>query len=280
MTTSEESFSKGAYAVLEVAIDADDATLQEAYRRKAQQYHPDKVSHLGPEFRELAEKRMREINAAYDLLRNPETRRAYDRQRQSDAPPSEAAEPAASTTSTSKPKPSSPMTFQPLSVSRVFRRRVVLGVVGGIVVLFAAMGLLNRGTSPARQARTAEAFRQAQEFFGNGDWEEALVLLQQVTKAQPDNLEAWTLRWRTELTLQLYEDGRNSLERAMALDGGNPTLRVEYARVLFVLGDLNALRAELLWLQKNGETTTVVALLEAFRAQNPARAAQLTESIR
>lgn len=36
-----------------------------AYHRLAQMYHPDKVANLAPEFQEIAESRMKEINAAY-----------------------------------------------------------------------------------------------------------------------------------------------------------------------------------------------------------------------
>lgn len=43
--------------------------IKTTYRQKVKQYHPDKVSHLAPEFREVAEERMRAINVAYDLLR-------------------------------------------------------------------------------------------------------------------------------------------------------------------------------------------------------------------
>jgi DnaJ like chaperone protein len=32
-------------------------------------YHPDRVQHLAPEFKELAEMKSKEINAAYDWLR-------------------------------------------------------------------------------------------------------------------------------------------------------------------------------------------------------------------
>jgi len=32
-------------------------------------YHPDKVTHLGQEFRSVAEEKMKEINAAYDFLK-------------------------------------------------------------------------------------------------------------------------------------------------------------------------------------------------------------------
>jgi DnaJ-domain-containing protein 1 len=42
--------------------------VQAAYRKLAQQYHPDRVNHLAPEFRELAERKFREITKARDLL--------------------------------------------------------------------------------------------------------------------------------------------------------------------------------------------------------------------
>lgn len=43
--------------------------LSAAYRHLAQMYHPDKVVGLAREFQELADQRMKEINAAYALLR-------------------------------------------------------------------------------------------------------------------------------------------------------------------------------------------------------------------
>ena len=36
-----------------------------AYRKMARMYHPDRVEGLGPELKESAERRMKEINAAY-----------------------------------------------------------------------------------------------------------------------------------------------------------------------------------------------------------------------
>lgn len=59
------------YAILEVRPDADEETLRVAYRRLAWRYHPDIA---GPDGLE----RMREINAAYQTLSDPERRRLYD----------------------------------------------------------------------------------------------------------------------------------------------------------------------------------------------------------
>lgn len=60
-----------AHEVLGVDPAADQQQITDAYRRLAQQYHPDKVATLAPEFQELAERRMKEINGAYRALRRP-----------------------------------------------------------------------------------------------------------------------------------------------------------------------------------------------------------------
>jgi len=53
------------YEVLGVAEDASADVVTRAYRALIAQYHPDKVSGLGEEFQQIAEKRSREINNAY-----------------------------------------------------------------------------------------------------------------------------------------------------------------------------------------------------------------------
>jgi DnaJ like chaperone protein len=42
--------------------------IKAAYRKLSMQHHPDKVRHLGEEFRKVAEEKMKEINEAYDFL--------------------------------------------------------------------------------------------------------------------------------------------------------------------------------------------------------------------
>jgi hypothetical protein len=59
---------KSPYEILDVPPHADAAQIRAAYRKLASQYHPDKVSHLGKEFQEIAEKRFKEIQHAYQEL--------------------------------------------------------------------------------------------------------------------------------------------------------------------------------------------------------------------
>jgi len=60
--------SRTASEILDLPPNADTESIKLAYRRMAKLYHPDKVTSLAPEFRELAELRMKEINAAYQEL--------------------------------------------------------------------------------------------------------------------------------------------------------------------------------------------------------------------
>ncbi len=57
------------YEILGVNPGADFAEIKRAYHRQASKYHPDKVSHLGDEFRALAEEKFKEINMAYEMLK-------------------------------------------------------------------------------------------------------------------------------------------------------------------------------------------------------------------
>lgn len=56
------------YQVLGLPSGASDAQINHAYRKLAGQYHPDKVAHLGEEFRRMAEERFKEIQQARDEL--------------------------------------------------------------------------------------------------------------------------------------------------------------------------------------------------------------------
>lgn len=60
---------KDPYTVLGVGRNASADEIKKAYRRLVNTYHPDKVSHMGEEFQQLAEKKFKEIQEAYLQLK-------------------------------------------------------------------------------------------------------------------------------------------------------------------------------------------------------------------
>jgi curved DNA-binding protein CbpA len=61
------------YSTLQVDRRAEPEVIAAAYRSLARKYHPDKTAS------EASTKRMQEINAAYEILKDPLKRKAYDR---------------------------------------------------------------------------------------------------------------------------------------------------------------------------------------------------------
>lgn len=66
--------NKNPYEVLGVARDASDADIKKAYHKLVLKYHPDK--NPGDK---SAEEKFKEVNNAFDILKDPQKRAAYDR---------------------------------------------------------------------------------------------------------------------------------------------------------------------------------------------------------
>jgi len=59
-----------ALKLLGLARDASPDEIRKAHTRVVQQFHPDKFQHLAEEFRRIAERKTKEINEAFTLLKN------------------------------------------------------------------------------------------------------------------------------------------------------------------------------------------------------------------
>lgn len=66
--------NKNPYEVLGIAKDASDADIKKAYHKLVMKYHPDK--NPGDK---TAEEKFKEVNNAFDILKDPQKRAAYDR---------------------------------------------------------------------------------------------------------------------------------------------------------------------------------------------------------
>jgi len=58
-----------AYRILEIDTSATDEEVKKAYRRMALKYHPDRVSHLGEDFRNAADEKFKKVNEAYERIK-------------------------------------------------------------------------------------------------------------------------------------------------------------------------------------------------------------------
>jgi len=56
------------FEILGVSPDEDHDVVRSAYRGLVRKYHPDRVDHLGPEFRDLAQEKFVEIQKAYERI--------------------------------------------------------------------------------------------------------------------------------------------------------------------------------------------------------------------
>jgi DnaJ-class molecular chaperone len=63
------------YKTLQVTRDAEPEVIERAFKALTRKYHPDRASDSD---RTSANRRMQRLNEAYEVLRDPERRRAYD----------------------------------------------------------------------------------------------------------------------------------------------------------------------------------------------------------
>jgi DnaJ like chaperone protein len=57
------------YKILEIERSATDDEAKKAFRKMAMKYHPDKVSHLGEDYKKAADEKFKKVNEAYDRIK-------------------------------------------------------------------------------------------------------------------------------------------------------------------------------------------------------------------
>ena len=66
------------YEVLDVPYDVGEEGIKKAFRKLAVQYHPDKISAMGPKLKEIAHQEMKKLNYAKETLLDPDKRSEHD----------------------------------------------------------------------------------------------------------------------------------------------------------------------------------------------------------
>ncbi|MCU0462234.1 MAG: TerB family tellurite resistance protein [Bacteroidales bacterium] len=57
------------YKILEIERAATNEEVKKAYRKMAMKYHPDKVGHLGDDYKKAADEKFRKVNEAYEKIK-------------------------------------------------------------------------------------------------------------------------------------------------------------------------------------------------------------------
>ena len=60
---------ESAYNVLGVSKESTDMEIKKAYRKMANKYHPDKIAHLGEEFKEVSQEKFKSVSEAYHKIK-------------------------------------------------------------------------------------------------------------------------------------------------------------------------------------------------------------------
>jgi DnaJ like chaperone protein len=63
------SQTDASYKILEIEPTSSDEDVKKAFRSMAMKYHPDKVSHLGEDFKKVAHEKFRKVQEAYDQIK-------------------------------------------------------------------------------------------------------------------------------------------------------------------------------------------------------------------
>ena len=60
---------ESAYNVLGISSNSSNQDIKRAYRKMANKYHPDKIAHLGDDFKDIAQEKFKSVTEAYHKIK-------------------------------------------------------------------------------------------------------------------------------------------------------------------------------------------------------------------
>ncbi|MBC7232182.1 MAG: tetratricopeptide repeat protein [Chloroflexi bacterium] len=224
------------YRILQVDPDADQEVIEAAYRRLAQKYHPD-VNQSA----DAAAEHMKKINIAYETLRDPVKRAAYDQQRAEMM--STARKPRARTVPT---KTTALETPQKPSFRRI---PVLLAAVGLLIVGIVVLVILSQRqqaaeVSPITQGDAATHLAQGRQFLEQGKVNEAIAEFQSALRLDANSVEGHFQLGNAYFQQGKLEEAAKEFQKAVELAPENIDARSNLGAAYYELGQFDKATSE------------------------------------
>lgn len=224
------------YRILQVDPDADQEVIEAAYRRLAQKYHPD-VSE-SPH----AAERMKKINVAYETLRDPIKRAAYDQQ----LAESRSAAAQKARTWLAPAETTSPETPRKRATRRIpaLLAAAALLVVAIAVVVFLSQKQPSTQPSPSAPGDVATHLAQGRQLLEQGKLNEAIAEFQLALRLDANSVEAHFQLGNAYFQQGKLEEAAKEFQKAVDLAPENVDARSNLGAAYYELGQFDKAAAE------------------------------------
>ena len=192
------------YAILGLKRTATHAEIKAAYKKLAIQYHPDK--HQGNTY---FEEQFKQVNAAYQILSNPNKRYIYDQKLEYIAQQQRARQYAQTTyAQTRQREPASVREryYRPIKRKQKFSRRdwqITIGFFASIFLVGILINLIMDNVTAKKRFRNADTFIEQEQ------WASAHSMLSEAIDFEPKFVDAY--QKRGYINLKVYKDYRAAL---------------------------------------------------------------------
>lgn len=224
------------YRILQVDPEADQEIIEAAYKRLAQKYHPD--VNKSPS----AAERMKKINVAYETLRDPIKRAAYDQQlaesRRSAAQKPNTQVAQVETTSLEIPKK--------LATRRI---PILLAAALLLVVAIAAVVFLSQRQPPTQSLPSAPGdvathLAQGRQLLEQGKLNEAIAEFQSAIRLDANSVEGHFQLGNAYFQQGKLEEAAKEFQKAVELAPENVDARSNLGATYYELGQFDKAAAE------------------------------------